>query len=135
MMRSKIRVCLRFGEFSMPPEELSTELGLQPTDSWSKGDPCRVAKKRTFTYNGWELSSGREESADLEAHVNAILHQIAPFKENFRKVAAKYPPMLTCVIYSYDGDRPAIVFERDVVKELADLNALINIDLYIFDDD
>ena len=133
MMRSKIKASLRFDGFPVSPEQLSTELGLEPTEAWSKGDPCRWAKERRS--NGWKLSSGLEESADLEAHVNAVLHQIAPFKEKFRKVTAKYPPMLACVIYTYDGDRPAIVFERNVVMELADLNALIDIDLYIFDDD
>ncbi len=38
---------------------------------------------------------------------------------------------VTCVIYSYEGDRPAIFYESEQVRRLAELRAALNVDLYI----
>lgn len=129
-MKSEIKVYFRIVGFPMSPEVLTDKLGLKPTDTWKKGDAGRIAKT-TFKNNGWELSSGLNKSVDLKTHVGTLLDNITPFKKNFVKVCSEYPPDLICVVYSYGGDRPAIVFERDIIKELTELNASIDVDLYV----
>ena len=131
-MRSDIQVYFLIRGFPVSSEELTAELGIQPTYTWNKGDPVRFGKT-TYKDNGWKISSGLDKSSDLETHVKVLLDRIAPFIENFVKVCEKYPPELVCVIYSYGGDGPAIPFDRKVIRELAALNASIDIDLYVRD--
>ena len=133
-MRSEIQVYFRLRGFPMSPADLTAELGVEPTDTWQVGQPRRLAKG-AFKENGWEISSGLEKAADLEAHVHALLEKITPHREKFKKVSASYPPELVCVVYSYGGDRPALFFTREVVRELAMLNVEIGIDLYVMDGD
>jgi hypothetical protein len=133
-MRSEIRVCLRLRGFPMPPETLTSEIGLQPTDSWKKGDPCRFAKT-IFKDNGWEVNSGLDTSLDLGTHVKTLLKKLAPLKKNLAKVCAQCRAELVCVIYSYGGDRPTIYFEKEIMKQIVELNVSMYIDLYILNGD
>jgi hypothetical protein len=133
-MRSEIEVYFRVRGFSVSPEALTVELGMQPTRTWRKGDPLRFGKG-TYKDNGWTIGSGLGKSIDLETHVKTLLDKIVLIRENFIKVCTKYHPDLVCVIHSYGGDRPAIPFDREIIKELAVLNASIDIDLYVLDGD
>jgi hypothetical protein len=130
-MKTEIKASFGFTDFPMPPQELTKELGIEPTHSWKKGDPG-IASKLPMKNNGWELSSGLELSKDFESHLRALLDKIRPLKENFINVGKKFPTVLSCIIYIYGEDRPYLGFESTVVKELADLNATIDIDLYTF---
>lgn len=130
-MRSEIRVYFLIRGFPGFPEALTAELGVQPTHTWRKGDPLQFGKG-TYRDNGWEINSGLGESTDLKTQVKNLLDRIAPVKEKFIEVSKKYSLDLTCVIRSYGGDRPAIPFDREIIKELAVLNTSIDIDLYVF---
>jgi len=39
---------------------------------------------------------------------------------------------MECIVKSYGGDRPQIFFDKEVIRKLAELNAEIDVDLYVF---
>ena len=70
-------------------------------------------------------------SADFERHINALLARIRPYKQQFIENGKVLHPVLSCVVYSYDGARPSMGFSLDAIQELAELNAEVDIDLYV----
>lgn len=81
--------------------------------------------------NWWELNSGLNTSAEFDKHINALLAKIRPHKQRFIEISKSFNPGLSCVVYSYDGARPSMGFSKDAIKELAEINAEIDIDLYV----
>jgi hypothetical protein len=129
-MKTEIKASLGFTDFPMSPQDLTKELGIEPTNSWRTGE-IGTMSKLPMKNNGWELGSGLELSRDFESHLKALLDKIRPYKENFIDAGKKYPAILSCIVYIYGQDRPFVGFESTSVKELAELNATIDIDLYI----
>lgn len=130
-MRSEIKVRLTIKNFPMSPDELSQRLGLQPTTAWMKGQPKKLAKGSLYSFNNWELDSGLNNSESLENHLKALMGKIIPLQMNFTKVCPLYETTISCVIYSYEKDRPSIFFDKETVDLVAQLKASIDIDLYV----
>lgn len=121
------------------PDEVTTLLGIKPTETWRLGDLIQ----NTFLHHkhdGWCLSTGQEEldeqnSIDVPRQVRFIFEQLQPYTSKLKDVCARFrlDVELTCVVY-IEGDRPAIHFDSDVVRWLAELNAEIDVDLYVLPD-
>ncbi len=69
--------------------------------------------------------------AGFEKNITVLLERIRPHKQQFIEIGKTFDPVLSCVVYSYDGDRPYLGFSRDEINELAELNATVDIDLYV----
>lgn len=128
---NQIAASLEFWDFTMSPEDLSVRLGLDATESWKQGDPTRFVPGRRHRRNFWKLESPLPDSAPLEDHVKALLAQIKPFKDRFREVASECVFLLECSVRYYTGSVPSIVFDRDVVRVLSELNATIDVDFSV----
>jgi len=128
-MKSEIEVKFSYSDFAMSIEDLSAELMTKPTHSWRKGDLGKLSNK-PMKNNYWALSSGLDKSEKIDKHVETLLGKIRPNKRHFVRVGNRFHPVLSCVVYSYGGDRPCLGFSRTVIKELAELGADIDIDLY-----
>jgi len=129
-MKTEIKINLVFFDFSMSPDDLSQKLGINATSTWRKGDQGITVPIRKKT-NGWELSSGLDKSTDFEKHIDALLAKIRPHKQQFIEMGKVLSPVLSFVVYSYDGARPSMGFSKEAIQELAELNAEIDIDLYV----
>jgi hypothetical protein len=76
-MHSDTRVSLILCDFKCSADELSAQIGLEPTFVWAKGKATnRIATWITYDTNGWELSSNMPKSCPLEEHVDAILKMV-----------------------------------------------------------
>jgi hypothetical protein len=62
-----------------------------------------------------------------------VLARLAPAWSAFVELGVRYDAYINCVVESYDGDRPAIPFDRDTVGRVAELRAAIDVDLYVLD--
>lgn len=120
-----------FSPEDLEPEEITTALGIVPTETWKVGD--LISKKATFHHkqNGWSLKSKLEDSATLEDHVESVLEQLKPSWQPLVKMCTRYYTEIECVIYVFGDDSPAIHFNRETLKRISELNAEIDIDLYI----
>ena len=132
-MHSEIKVSFFYEGFDIHPDELTKLLGIKPDKIQEDGALLREIPKKLFKKGHlWSLYAN-DFSKNIEDQTMSILNKIKPFKINFIEASKKYNTYLMCLVESYEGDRPSIVFNKDIVKELADMNTEISIDLYIYD--
>src|SRR4051794_20903363 len=80
------------------PSEITSRVGIQPTESWKRGDICpRTLRERN--YSRWSLYSRLSRDQELEAHVNDVLTQLDSNPEAFREVSLEYDGCMQLVAY------------------------------------
>lgn len=131
-MHSEIKVSLILFDFKCPADQLSSQLGLEPTSVWASGDATNEkAPWIVYDTNGWEVSSNMPKSCSMEEHVDAILKIIRDRSEAIYALAGECQVQLSCCVRSFEGDRPGINLRSDQMKELAHINASVDVDLLI----
>ena len=123
-MQSKVRVRFSFYGFDCDPEEITLAVGIEPSEI------TRIGETR-FKGNAWTVESGISEEVDLPTQVRSLLHRLDSSWPSLVQLGQRYDAVITCVVESYGGDQPAIYFEKDIVKRVAELNAHLDVDLYI----
>ena len=114
------------------PDEVTGLVGITPSRAWRIGDPQRPPIPGVHKNSGWILKSDLPLSAYLDDHVMWVLERLRPSWSEFARLGAQYEAIISCVVKSYGGDRPPITFEPEVVKRVAELNAALDVDLYVF---
>lgn len=112
------------------PEEVTSKVGIQPTKTWYKDDLISPKATARYQQSGWSLRSHLETSDDLGEHFHVVLEQL---KQNWQAVAelcSIYDAEFCGVIYT-PGDRPTIHFDRATLNAVLQLNAEIDVDLYV----
>ncbi len=136
-MATRIAAEFTLTGFGFNPDEVTISLGVQPTRTWRQGDPRGKTLLRHKS-DGWELSTGYEEldeenSIDMIKQIRSIFGRLQPHTSKLKEMCArlKVDARVCCVMHIEGDDRPAIYFDRDIVKWLAELGADIDIDLYV----
>jgi Domain of unknown function (DUF4279) len=131
-MSTEISISLSLAEFKCDPDEISTLLGIVPTETWRVDELINPRGTLRYQYNGWALKSQLDTSAGLEEHMESLLKQLEPQWEIFTELGNCYDIEFSCVIYMEFGDQvPAIHFNKDILQKVANLNAEIDVDLYV----
>ena len=131
-MRSELSVQFTLRGVDLNPDDVTRLLGLQPTEAWRVGDRITAIRvPRFFSDSAWRLHSGLPDTTDLEEQVKSLLDRLEPVWDVAVELGKKHYAEFSCVVYSYGGDRPAISFDNEVIKRLAELNATLDVDLYI----
>lgn len=130
-MHSEIRTAFILSGPNVLADEITATLGTAPTKTWKIGDPFDPRASPLRADGGWQLDSGLPPSAELERQVRELRRLLEPAQTALAGLCARHDAMLSCAIYSYEGDRPAIHLDRDLVRFFAELNASIDIDLYV----
>ncbi len=115
------------------PEEVTSLLGIVPTKTWRKDDQT-LDSLLTRKRDGWRLSTGEEESLDLNNQLRPVLDQLKPHFSKIKDVCARLhlEVEMGFAVNVENGETPALHFDKDIVQIAADLNAEIDIDLYVF---
>ncbi|MEA5470216.1 DUF4279 domain-containing protein [Spirulina sp. 06S082] len=122
--------------FDCDPDEITAFVGVTPSKVWKKGDLIYPNASVSHKQNGWTIKSELDNSIELSKHIEVVLNKIEDNWQSFVKICCKYYAELECTIYIYDEDnRPTISFDKKLVKKLAQLNAEIDVDLYILSED
>jgi hypothetical protein len=137
LRKSEIQVCLRVTEFECSPDEISKILSITPSNTWLKGELIDKTKRATIRHkqNGWEICSRLfDESlnnySELQPHISNILDTVRPYRNNFKQLPSGSFVELSCVIYAYSEQTPAIHIDAVSVYELAYISASIDVDYY-----
>jgi hypothetical protein len=115
-------------EFFNLPEEVTRQIGVLPSETWHKGE-SRPVTNILHKDSGWELKSGLPLDAPLIDHINFLLSVVRPVREQFISLTDKYYSILTCAIY-FGDESPEIHFDNELLKQIADLNLRLDLDLY-----
>ena len=132
-MVDEIAIYLTITDFDCDPDEISNLLKLTPTKIYRIGElriPQSILRNRT---NGWKLKSSLSQST-IEEQVEHLLEQIRPCYEIITELGKKYEIEISCHVHC-GVHIPAIHFNNNIIKQLAQLNASIDVDIYVFPED
>jgi hypothetical protein len=113
----------------LPLAEITSTLGIEPTESWKRGDPGKYNPSRPDS--GWCLHSPLPRSeSNLGAHIDALLPLLRERRASIQKLSERFTTFLVCV-GKYDGTTsPGLFLSKDSVALLASLGVAIDADLY-----
>lgn len=111
-------------------EEISRIVGLRCEKSWRPGDFRHNTLIKEETH-GWIITSGLPESIALQHHLDAVLARLGPHAREVEGLShdGETTVELSCAIYSEGA--PELNFSRAVIRQLNELGASLDIDLYI----
>ncbi len=116
------------------PDEVTISLGIYPTKVVRKGSrvPGRLPKKST-----WSLSTENvvNEYIDVFEMATSIIEKLKPKKEEILKTIKEFnltPRLEVVLTFSINEEHstPAIGFEAETIKFLAEVGAFIDVDTY-----
>ncbi len=126
----ELRVALAFSGADIDPDAITKATGIEPTKIQRIGEH---QGRIQVIINRWELESGAKAEDGFDAHLESLLNKLLPYWTRLVQFSGLHKPILSCLVRqdstSYSG--PAVVFPAATVHKLAELNAAIDIDLYI----
>jgi hypothetical protein len=136
----EIKANLVITDFECFPDEITRILGIQPTETWRKGDSILSIAKNIRKQNGWILKSIIDpKNNTVNVQVESLLSIISPNIEKFANLPSDAEVELACIVYiNRTGESigfPEIGFSSNTISVLAKINAVIDIDLYCLSDD
>jgi hypothetical protein len=115
-------------EFSFDPDEITRRVGLQPTDSWRKGD-VHPKTRLERSMNRWMLHSRLDRLEELEMHVKDVLAQLDSRKEAFLSVCSECSAYLQLVGYFYVY-YPGFHLDQEDTRRIGQYNLALDCDFY-----
>lgn len=131
-MATQVRISFIITGVGVNPVDITSYIGVKPTETWHAGDRIQESELKC-KYDGWCLSSDREDSLYLDEQVQSILNKIQPHTTKIKQLCNKLNLKIevACAVYIENNEIPSIHFDEEIVKIIADLRAEIDIDLYI----
>lgn len=130
-MESEIYAYFQLIGMEFDPDEITTKLGIKPTEIWRIGDLITSRGTRRHKQNGWSVYSQVEKSIYLEDYIKSVLEQLQPGWLPLVELCKRYDAEISCVIYYRSGSVPAIHFDKYLVEMAHQLNAEIDVDFYV----
>jgi hypothetical protein len=126
------KVFLRIHEFDCLIEDITSELGIEPTKSWIKGDliPDREGEIRR-KQSTWEYQSQLSQSEYIERHVESLLELVESKKESLQKFSKIYQTELAIVIYEYESPNVGFSLDKEIVQRISDMGLILDVDIYV----
>jgi hypothetical protein len=127
---TKITGSFKIYDFEADPDEISNFLGMTPSRCWRTGDIIKTSTMKRKS-NCWIIDSecGKEISIDL--HIRNLLIRLDCIADKFLVLPYDVKSCFSFAIYSYNGDRPSLFMEHDIISGIAKYNANLDLDLYI----
>ncbi len=132
-MSFEISASLSFTGLNFDPQSITKELGIIPTKTWKLGDLIHPKATVTRQHNGWFLESQLSKNYELENHIKSLFEQLKPVWDIVQQMSHNYDTEISCVIYT-DGEIPTIHLDQEIINKSNQINAEIDIDLYILPD-
>ncbi|WP_028776283.1 DUF4279 domain-containing protein [Shimazuella kribbensis] len=125
-----------------PLEVVTNVLGIEPTETFKKGDviersnnPNLISTKiRCRKETDWTLSTGYQESYDINNQLRIILKLLEWKTEQLKHLKEKYGLafLFMVVIQVENNESPAMYLQKDIIDFASLIQAEIHFDLYIF---
>ena len=112
--------------FGADPSVVTDALGLEPTQSWEKGQPGPAGSRRT--HDRWELRVA--ESGDFETQIASLLELLEARADAIRAAVMRWDTGIVCVGNYTSDHNPGVHLHADLIRRIADLDLSIDFDLY-----
>lgn len=131
----QIKVDFRVIGFEKTIEDVTQEIGMQPSKFYIKGGDMSNNSGRKYKQNIWIIEAAPEEDSanDLDIYLQDIIKKIKPHLEGFSKVCEKYYSEFACSLYlEKDSEEsiPSVHLDKEFVEILSKLNSELDIDIY-----
>ncbi|ENB9403855.1 TPA: DUF4279 domain-containing protein [Bacillus paranthracis] len=125
-----------------PVEAITDALNIEPTRTYKKGDivarrdnPNLVSTKKLYRKEtDWNLSTGYQESYDINNQLYVILKSLEEKTEPLKQLKKKYDLefLFMVVIQIENNESPAMYLQKDILDFASSIQAEIHFDLYIY---
>jgi hypothetical protein len=125
-----------FGD-DLDPEEISSLLGAQPTESWKKGDELRgkvTGSVRIAKTGMWRIKAMRREPENLVEQIHELLGQLSTDLAVWRTLSERYKLDLFCGIFMRSGN-DGLELSAESLSALGERQVFLNLDIYDASDD
>lgn len=115
------------------PNLVTKKLEINPHKFWGKGDSIQ-GKGITKKDSCWIISSGYEESLDINEQLDKILDQISSKTQILKKIKTVYDLdfLFAIVVNVENNEKPAMYFNSKFIEFASDIKSEFYIDLYIY---
>ena len=124
-----------------PVEAITNALRIEPTRTYKKDDvvarrdnPNLVSTKTLYRKEtDWTLSTGYQESYDINNQLHVILQSLEGKTEQLKHLKKKYSLefLFMVVIQVENNESPAIYLQKNIIDFVSSIQAEIHFDLYI----
>ncbi len=83
---------------------ISQQMGREPDDGWSEGDPRRLAKGYFYKFSKWQLNSGVSKGFPLDTHLRSLWRRLEPHRERLIRLDPEFSRRLVCVAWFKERD-------------------------------
>ena len=113
---------------SFDPAEITRRIGIEPTESWRKGDihPKRRVERGS---SRWSLFSRLARTAGLEDHIRDILAQLEHTPEAFQSVSREFGGHIQVAGF-FNTEDVRFHFDNRMVEALARYSLSVGFDFY-----
>ncbi len=134
-MKNDTKVSFEIYGFNFSPQEISNKIGIEPTETWIKGDLKRSGPKGKtqaeikIKENVWILSSELDANEPIENHLEHLLIKLLSHKNSLQELTQKYNTQFRSTLLYTDFD-PYINLDKKILKDITSLNASLKLDFY-----
>jgi len=127
------KVYLAISSDTVRPEDVTSQLGLQPYGTHIKGSPRQWngITGRPYEDHRWYYRADCPEPLDFEAKLSRLLVDLSPRSEQLRDLAGRCAVVIQVAIYEYADSPRGWHLERGVLRNLAELGLELDVDLYV----
>ena len=113
-------------------DSITNAMGMSPDEIQKKED----IKAEEFKKDSWCLSTGHEQSDDIEVQMSKIQERLRDKINVLSQILLEYNAEcgLNIVVNIYNGEFPLLVFSRETMKFWARINAEVGFDMYFMSD-
>jgi ribosome recycling factor len=132
-----IDIYLVIHDIEFDPDEITKETRLEPYRIYKKGfEYIRGKQKYISDNNMWEIKYSHKNVIYSEEAINGFIENIIkPNKEYFKKILNTADGRIEFVYNYFKTNNMGIVFDREFVKLLSELNLMVDFDLYCLHED
>ena len=128
-MRTEVRGSLILVGYTCSHDDISAAFGVEPSETWNVGDRTSSGR-RVLKQNGWRFWSSLPLTATMEEHAIHLLDLIKPDFSKLKAINSE-EAALSFAVESWNGDRPALGLEHELMAKLVEMKLDLDIDLYV----
>lgn len=135
-IESAVRVYLRVSSDILEPEEITSRVGLIPTQCYTKGEKRYQRNPHLkFKEHRWYFELDKDIPNSIEEKLDSLLEKLEPVKTQVASLSDECE-ILICICYEgYKSWMGGWHFNRSTILKIASLKAEVNLDLYAFGPD
>jgi hypothetical protein len=132
-----IDIYLVIHDIEFDPDEITKRTGLQPYRIYKKGfEYIRGKQKYISDDNTWEVKYTYKNVIYSEEAINGFIENIIkPNKEYFKEILNKADGRIEFVYNYFKTNNMGILFDKEFIKLLSELNLMVDFDLYCLRED